>query len=65
MNVAYDLRFAADHFTGIGTHAFALMSALVDRPGDERYTVLWNPALSATVRRVGDRAASSRHVGRA
>jgi glycosyltransferase involved in cell wall biosynthesis len=47
MNVAYDLRFAADHFTGIGTHAFSLLSALVGQPGDERYTVLWNPALSA------------------
>jgi glycosyltransferase involved in cell wall biosynthesis len=47
MNVAYDLRYAADHFTGIGTHAHALLQAMLDRPGDEHYTVLWNPALPA------------------
>jgi glycosyltransferase involved in cell wall biosynthesis len=47
MNVAYDLRYASDHFTGIGTHAHALLQALLDQPGDERYTVLWNPALPA------------------
>jgi glycosyltransferase involved in cell wall biosynthesis len=58
MNVAYDLRFAADHFTGIGTHAFGLIEALVDQPGDERYTVLWNPALGA---RRFDVAAIARH----
>ena len=58
MNVAYDLRFAADHFTGIGTHAFALISALVEQPGDERYTVLWNPALGG---RRFDVAAIARH----
>lgn len=58
MNVAYDLRFAADHFTGIGTHAFGLLSALVEQSGDERYTVLWNPALGA---RRFDVAAIARH----
>jgi alpha-1,3-rhamnosyl/mannosyltransferase len=42
--VAYDLRYATDHFPGIGTHAFALLNALLERPGDERYRVLWNPA---------------------
>ena len=45
MIVAYDLRYAADHFTGIGTHAYALLEALLELPGDERYAVLWHPRL--------------------
>jgi len=45
MLIAYDLRYAADHFTGIGTHAFALFEALLSLPGDERYAVLWDPRL--------------------
>jgi glycosyltransferase involved in cell wall biosynthesis len=47
MNVAYDLRFAVDHFTGIGTHAASLLTALLERPDSHRYTVLWNPGLAA------------------
>ena len=47
MNVAYDLRFAADHFTGIGTHAHALLKALLALPGAERYTVLWSARVAA------------------
>lgn len=43
MIVAYDLRFACDHFVGIGTYAFALIEALLTLPGDERYIVLWDP----------------------
>ena len=43
MIVAYDLRFATDHFVGIGTYAFALLEALLTLPGDERYVVLWDP----------------------
>ncbi len=43
--VAYDLRFAADHFPGIGTHAFCLLEGLLELPGEERYIVLWNPEL--------------------
>jgi glycosyltransferase involved in cell wall biosynthesis len=43
--IAYDLRYAADHFTGIGTHAYSLLTSLLDLPGDERYAVLWNPEL--------------------
>lgn len=42
--ILYDLRYAADHFPGIGTHAFALLEALLEQPGDERFRVLWNPA---------------------
>src|SRR5262245_39058150 len=43
--IGFDLRYAADHFTGIGTHAFALFEALLALPGDERYAVLWDPRL--------------------
>lgn len=42
--VVYDLRYATDHFPGIGTHAYALLRALLAAPGGERYRVLWNPA---------------------
>src|SRR6266850_1451584 len=48
MTVAYDLRYAADHFTGIGTHAYCLLEALLTLPGPERYSVLWNPGLSSS-----------------
>ena len=43
MIVAYDLRYACDHFAGIGKHTHALLQALLELPGDERYLVLWNP----------------------
>lgn len=58
MNIAYDLRFAVDHFTGIGTHAYALLEALLAQPGEERYTVLWHPGLPA---RRFDMSAIARH----
>jgi glycosyltransferase involved in cell wall biosynthesis len=45
VTIAYDLRYASDHFAGIGTHTYALLEALLELPGDERYAVLWNPAL--------------------
>jgi len=48
MTIAYDLRFASDHFTGIGTHAFCLLEALLAVPGEERYQVLWDPGLKNT-----------------
>jgi glycosyltransferase involved in cell wall biosynthesis len=48
MTIVYDLRYASDHFTGIGTHAYCLLEALLALPGPERYTVLWNPELSAS-----------------
>jgi len=44
--VAYDSRFACNHFVGIGTYAFALLEALLALPGDERYVVLWDPRQS-------------------
>lgn len=43
MNVAYDLRFASDHFVGIGTYAHAVLECLLPLPGDEHYLVLWDP----------------------
>ncbi len=55
--IAYDLRYAADHFTGIGTHAWALFTALLELPGDERYAVLWDPRLQS--RRYDVRALAS------
>jgi len=45
MLIGFDLRYAADHFTGIGTHACALFEALLELPGDERYAALWDPRL--------------------
>ncbi|MBI5710197.1 MAG: glycosyltransferase family 4 protein [Candidatus Eisenbacteria bacterium] len=45
VTIAYDLRYAADHFTGIGTHAWCLIEALLELPGEERYVVLWDPRL--------------------
>ena len=48
MNVVYDLRYATDHFPGIGTHAHALLRALVSAPGVHRYRVLWGASDRAT-----------------
>lgn len=45
VRVAYDLRYAADHFTGIGTHAFALLGAMLELPDDDEFHVLWDPGL--------------------
>ena len=42
MTIAYDLRYADGHYTGVGTHAYWLLRALLDRDGDERYVVLWS-----------------------
>jgi len=42
MIVAYDLRYADGHFTGVGTHAYLLLRALLDLDDDTRYVVLWN-----------------------
>lgn len=43
--VACDLRFAANHISGIGTHGFCLLDALLEPPGDDRL-VLWNASLA-------------------
>lgn len=47
MRVAYDLRYAADHFSGIGTHAFELLGACLEEPDDTQFVVLWNPEMAA------------------
>lgn len=43
MSVVYDLRYATDHFPGIGTHAFALAGELLARGRLGEITFLWNP----------------------
>ena len=48
LNVVYDLRYATDHFPGIGTHAHALLAALVAAPGEHRFRVLWGATDRAT-----------------
>lgn len=45
MRVGFDLRYATDHFPGIGTHARHLLHALLASPGDDSFVVIWNPAL--------------------
>ena len=44
MNVVYDLRYASEHFPGIGTYAYGLLAGLLAQPGTDRYRVLWDPA---------------------
>ncbi len=44
MKIAYDLRYATDHFPGVGTHAFHLLRELLALPGGDEYVVLWNPS---------------------
>jgi len=48
LKIAYDLRYAADHFVGIGTYAYRVLEALLAADGDDTYTVFWNPDLPAT-----------------
>jgi glycosyltransferase involved in cell wall biosynthesis len=48
MIVAYDLRYASDHFAGIGQHTFSLLESLLGLDGEERYRVLWDPRQSNT-----------------
>ena len=48
LNVTYDLRYATDHFPGIGTHAHALLGALLAAPGEHRFRVLWGATDHAT-----------------
>ena len=41
--IAYDLRYACDHFVGIATYAYDVLDALLQVPGDQHYAVLWDP----------------------
>jgi glycosyltransferase involved in cell wall biosynthesis len=43
VRIVYDARFAADHFVGIGTYAYCLLDRALRQPGDEQWTVLWDP----------------------
>lgn len=58
MIIVYDLRYASDHFTGIGVHAHALLTALLSADGSTRFRVLWKPGERATR---FDPAAIARH----
>jgi alpha-1,3-rhamnosyl/mannosyltransferase len=54
VRIAFDLRYASDRFPGIGTHAIALLEALLDLPHSDAIEVLWDPA-AATKRSRFDR----------
>ena len=43
MNLVYDLRYATDHFPGIGTYALALAEAVLGGEGIASVTLLWDP----------------------
>lgn len=46
MIVSYDLRYASDHFPGVGTVTYwLLVESLRVAPADSRFVVFWNPAL--------------------
>lgn len=48
MIVVYDLRYATDHFPGIGAHAHALLIALLAADDTTRFRVLWCPGERVT-----------------
>lgn len=48
MIVVYDLRYASDHFPGIGAHAHALLVALLAADDTTRFRVLWRPGERVT-----------------
>jgi alpha-1,3-rhamnosyl/mannosyltransferase len=48
VSFVYDLRYASDHFSGIGTHAYGLLRALLAAPGEERWRVVWSPTLACS-----------------
>ena len=48
MNIVYDLRYASEHFPGIGTYAYALFAALVELPSADQFRVLWDPSAAGT-----------------
>src|SRR5437899_1536276 len=43
MRVAFDLRYASDHFPGIGTHAWALACELARQEAFDELVLLWRP----------------------
>lgn len=48
MTIAYDLRYASDHFPGVGTYAYWLLRSLLAQPHRERFQVLWDPGTRNT-----------------
>ena len=48
MNLLFDLRYASDHFPGIGIYARALAEALLGQPGIGHVTLLWDPSARNT-----------------
>jgi glycosyltransferase involved in cell wall biosynthesis len=48
VRLIYDLRYATDHFPGIGTHARALAGALLERGRVDSVTLLWDPSARNT-----------------
>lgn len=54
MNVAFDLRYASDHFPGIGTYAVALLDRLLAHGAADRFDVLWDPSAGAERFDLGD-----------
>jgi len=46
MTVSYDLRYASDHYPGVGTYAFRLLEALLALPSSAHFVVVWNPRLA-------------------
>jgi alpha-1,3-rhamnosyl/mannosyltransferase len=48
LNLAFDLRYASDHFPGIGVYAQALATALLEREAFASVTLLWDPGASNT-----------------
>lgn len=48
MKLVYDLRYATDHFPGIGAHGHALLMALLALDDGTRFSVLWKPGERVT-----------------
>ena len=48
LRLVYDLRYATDHFPGIGTHAAALAGSLLEQAAVGTVTFLWDPAARNT-----------------
>lgn len=47
MRIAYDLRYASDHFVGIGTYAYRLFVAMLEQGAEHQFDVMWNPGWAA------------------
>jgi alpha-1,3-rhamnosyl/mannosyltransferase len=43
VRIAYDLRYAGDHFPGIGRFAYSALRGLLESARDDHFDVLWRP----------------------